>query len=60
MKDFSAFTRSALAAKGIHIMGLIALPDANGSFANCQRGYRVNDNGCGRIWTHAEVITAAA
>lgn len=60
MKDFTAKTRRALAAKGISVLGIQAIPDANGNFSNAQRGYKINDNGCGRIWTRNQVIEAAA
>lgn len=61
MRDFSSSTRNTLARKGITIMGLTVIPAANSSmpFASGERGYRVNDNGCGRIWTFAEVLEAA-
>ena len=60
MRDFSSKTRSALAARGITIDGLTVIPsDGDMPFANGQRGYRVSDNGCGRVWTFAQVIEAA-
>jgi hypothetical protein len=61
MRDFSASTLRALARKGIVILGITAIPDMSSAmpFANATRGYRVDDNGCGRIWTHAQVREAA-
>lgn len=61
MRDFSLNTRNALARKGIAIIGLTVIPssDPQVGFASGERGYRVNDNGCGRIWTFAEVLEAA-
>lgn len=61
MRDFSAATRRALARKGIEILRPVAIPDMSSDmpFANASRGYSVNDNGCGRIWTFAEVMGAA-
>lgn len=61
MSDFSARTRNALARKGITVYGITAIPDMSSDlpFANASRGYKVNDNGCGRIWTFAEVLEAA-
>jgi len=61
MRDFSRRTLNALARKGIAIYGLCTIPAANDPmpFANGERGYKVNDNGCGRIWTFAEVVEAA-
>ena len=58
MSHFSAKTLRALSRKGVTITGLQALP-VNGSFANCETGYLVNDNGCGRVWTFAQVLGAA-
>lgn len=57
MRDFSSATRRALARKGIRIIGLQALP--TGRFAEYDRGYVVDDNGCGRVWTFAQVLEAA-
>jgi hypothetical protein len=61
MRDFSAATRRALARKGIEIYGLTVIPAVGNPmpFANGDRGYKVNDNGCGRIWTFAQVLEAA-
>lgn len=61
MNDFSRKTLSALARKGITIVGLQAIPDMSSSmpFANAARGYLVDDNGCGRCWTFNQVMEAA-
>lgn len=61
MRDFSAATRRALARKGITILRPVALPDMSSDmpYANANRGYAVDDNGCGRIWTFAQVMEAA-
>ena len=59
MEDFNAKTRRILANKGIHLIGIFAIPDSKSSFANARRAYRVNDNGTGRVWTYHEVIDAA-
>jgi hypothetical protein len=61
MNDFSAKTIAALARKGIFLRGLQAIPDMASPmpFANATRGYLVDDNGCGRVWTHADVMAAA-
>lgn len=58
-RDFSKAVNKALAKKGISIYGIVALPDANGSFLNSSRGYEVNDNGTGRIFTYWQVLDAA-
>lgn len=62
MRDFSAATLRLLARKGISIIGLQAIPDMASAmpYANAERGYVVNDNGCGRVWTFAQVREAAA
>ena len=54
---FSAATRRLLSKRGIRIVGLQALP-VNGSFANCDTGYLMDDNGTGRVWTFAQVLEA--
>jgi len=59
MKDFNAKTVRILSRKGITIIGTTFLPDENGSFFNGRRGYQINDNGTGRIWTWHDVINAA-
>ena len=61
MRDFSSATRRALARKGISILRPVALPNMASAmpFANADRGYAVNDNGCGRVWTFAQVLEAA-
>lgn len=61
MRDFSAATLRQLARKGIRLIGLQALPDMSSAmpYANAARGYVVDDNGCGRVWTFAQVREAA-
>lgn len=61
MADFSKKTLCALSRKGIAIIGLTLIPDMSSSlpFANGDRGYQINDNGCGRIWTFSQVLEAA-
>lgn len=61
MRDFSRKTIATLARKGITIYGLTVIPDMSSDmpFANGDRGYKVNDNGCGRVWRFAEVMAAA-
>ena len=54
MNDFSRKTIAALARKGIKLVGLQAIPAAG--FANYERGYRLDDNGCGRVVTFNEVL----
>lgn len=61
MNDFSKKTVSALARKGISLIGLTVIPNSNSDmpFATGERGYRVNDNGCGRILSFSEILEAA-
>lgn len=61
MNDFSRSTLRALARKGIRIIGLTVIPNmaSDMPFATGDRGYKVDDNGCGRIWTFAQVMEAA-
>lgn len=60
-KDFSKAVNKALAAKGIRIIGSQPIPDMTSDlpYANAERGYVVNDNGCGRVWSYQEVIANA-
>ena len=58
-RHFGRKAVTLLARKGIRVTGLQALPDAAGSFLNSETGYRVDDNGCGRVWTYAQVREAA-
>lgn len=62
MRDFSCKTLNALARKGITILSVVGIPDMSSPmpFANATRGYSVNDNGTGKVWTFAEVLAAAA
>ena len=61
MADFSKKTLSALARKGIALVGLTVIPDMSSDmpFANGSRGYQLNDNGCHRIRTFTEVLELA-
>lgn len=61
MRDFSKATLAAIARKGITLIGLQAIPNmaSDMPFANAERGYVVNDNGCGRVWTFSQVMEAA-
>lgn len=57
VRHFGRKTVAVLSCKGITILGLQALPAAE--FASCDTGYKVNDNGTGRVWTFADVMRAA-
>lgn len=59
-RDFSAATLRALCAKGVELVGTHMLPGAGDMpWANAKRGFVVNDNGCGKVWTFAQVLGAA-
>lgn len=61
MRDFSALTIRCLARKGITVLRMTSIPGSSDlPFATASRGYNVSDNGCGRIWTFAQVMEAAA
>lgn len=61
MGDFSKKTLAALARKGISLIGLTVIPDMSSDmpFANGERGYCLNDNGCHRIRSFREVLEMA-
>lgn len=61
MADFSRSTLRALSRKGIRVIGLTVIPNmaSDMPFATGDRGYKVDDNGCGRVWTFAQVMEAA-
>jgi hypothetical protein len=59
-RDFSATTLRTLGQRGIELVSVQALPGAGAlPWANAERGYLVNDNGTGRVWTFAQVIAKA-
>jgi hypothetical protein len=60
MNDFSKKTLAALARKGIRLVGLTVIPgQGDMPFANGSRGYKLDDNGCLRIRSFAEVMELA-
>lgn len=61
MADFSKKTLRSLSRKGIAIVGITLIPDMSSAlpFANGDRGYQINDNGCGRVWSFSQVLEAA-
>jgi hypothetical protein len=61
MKDFNRATLARLAAKGISVIGICAIPgDGDMPWATASRGYKLNDNGCHRIRSFSEVLEMAA
>lgn len=61
MNDFSKKTIKALAKKGIRLIGLTVIPNMASEmpYANGDRGYCLDDNGCHRIRTFNEVLALA-
>lgn len=61
MRDFSSATIRALAKRGVTVLRATVIPDpaSDMPFATGERGYVVDDNGCGRVWSFAEVLQAA-
>lgn len=59
LRHFGRKAVTALARKGIRVIGLQAIPDEQGSFLSSTTGYVVDDNGCGRVWTYLQVVEAA-
>ena len=59
-RHFSRQTLRGLESRGIVILGLTNVPGADGSFANGQTAYRLDNNGTHQMRTHAEVIEIAA
>lgn len=58
------FTRSQIAKltkRGIFLIRPADIPDYDAAFPFAQplRGYEVNDNGTGRVWTRRQVVEAA-
>jgi len=59
-RDFSSKTLRALCGKGIALVGVQMLPGSGDMpWANADRGFVVNDNGCCKVWTFAQVLGAA-
>lgn len=59
MRDFSALTLKSLAKKGIRVIGAQAAPAYDGDSFLTGKAYRLDDNGCGKIRTHAQVLEMA-
>jgi hypothetical protein len=60
IRHFGREAVTSLARKGIRVLGPTAIPDERGSFLNSSTAYKVDDNGCGRIWSYREVVEAAS
>lgn len=59
-KDFGRKAVTTLSRKGIRITGSTWLPGTDGSFANGERGYLLDDNGTGKARTYAEMRSLIA
>ena len=59
MRDFSSSTLKALAARGVKVVGAQAAPAYDGDATFSGRVYRLDDNGCGKIRSHSEVLELA-
>lgn len=57
-RHFGRKAIAALARKGVRIIATQALPGAQG-YLDASTGYVVDDNGCCRVWTYAQVVEAA-
>lgn len=59
-KDFSVKVRNTLARRGIAIVGSTWLPGTDGSFANGERGYVLDDCGTQKVRTYTDLVSYAA
>ena len=59
MRDFSSLTIKALAKQGIRVIGTQAAPAYEGDQFMTGKVYRLDDNGCGKIRSHAQVLEMA-
>lgn len=60
MSNFSRTTIARLAKRGIRIVGMTVIPDANGSYANGDTGYNLDNQGQYQVKTFSEVLALAA
>ncbi len=58
-KDFSRLTISALAKRGIVVIGSQASPAYEGDTSFSGRVYQITQNGCAMIRTHSQVMEMA-
>jgi hypothetical protein len=59
-RDFSREVLASLTRKGIAIIGSTWLPGEDGTFANGERGYVIEDRLTSRIRTYLRVIAIAS
>ena len=57
VRHFGKAVVRTLDKRGVRIIGITASPDMRSAmpYANAETGYTVDDNGTGRVLTHAEV-----
>lgn len=53
---FGRKTVRSLQLRGMRIIGTQSLPNADGTWANCEVAYQVDDNGTCRVKTYGEVV----
>lgn len=58
-KDFAKEVVKALKKRGITIVGATWVPGKDGSYANGETAYRLNDNGTSKLRTYLEVVALA-
>jgi hypothetical protein len=58
-KDFSRTTLAALRKQGIAVIGSTFVPGADGTFANGERAYQLDDNGTSKLRTFLDVLSIA-
>ena len=58
-KDFNRSLVAALNKRGIYFHGSTWVPGADGSFANGERAYQLDDNGTHRVRSYTEVRAMA-
>jgi hypothetical protein len=57
--DFSSNIRTRLKIKGVAVIGATWVPGADGSFANGERAYQLDDNGTMKIRSFMQVLSIA-
>lgn len=59
LRHFRKTTIRRLADRGITVLGSVCVPGNDGSFANGETAYRLDDNGTHRIRTFLQVLAIA-
>lgn len=58
-RDFSKAVLTALKKRGIEIVGARWVPGADGSYANGETAYQLNNNGTSILRTYLQVVDLA-